>query len=165
MEAYVCGYVRSPFTRAHRGALKDIRPDDLAGQVAKALLQREGVSPSELDDVLVGCAYPEGEQGLNIGRIITHYLKGPPDIPGMTANRLCGSSMQVMHSAAGMIARGWGDLFLCGGVESMSRIQRGGFNRSPSPFLEEIMPNAYISMGITAENLSLIHISEPTRRS
>lgn len=154
MEAYVCGYVRSPFTRAHRGALKDIRPDDLAGQVAKALLQREGVSPSELDDVLVGCAYPEGEQGLNIGRIITHYLKGPPDIPGMTANRLCGSSMQVMHSAAGMIARGWGDLFLCGGVESMSRIQRGGFNRSPSPFLEEVMPNAYISMGITAENVA-----------
>ena len=154
MEAYVCGYVRSPFTRAHRGALKDIRPDDLAGQVAKALLQREGVSPSELDDVLVGCAYPEGEQGLNIGRIITHYLKGPPDIPGMTANRLCGSSMQVMHSAAGMIARGWGDLFLCGGVESMSRIQRGGFNRSPSPFLEEVMPDAYISMGITAENVA-----------
>lgn len=154
MEAYVCGYVRSPFTRAHRGALKDIRPDDLAGQVAKALLQREGVSPSELDDVLVGCAYPEGEQGLNIGRIITHYLKGPPDIPGMTANRLCGSSMQVMHSAAGMIARGWGDLFLCGGVESMSRIQRGGFNRSLSPFLEEVMPDAYISMGITAENVA-----------
>ncbi len=154
MEAYVCGYVRSPFTRAHRGALKDIRPDDLAGQVAKALLLREGVSPSELDDVLVGCAYPEGEQGLNIGRIITHYLQGPPDIPGMTANRLCGSSMQVMHSAAGMIARGWGDLFLCGGVESMSRIQRGGFNRSPSPFLEEAMPDAYISMGMTAENVA-----------
>jgi len=103
---------------------------------------------------MVGCAYPEGEQGLNIGRIITHYLKGPPDLPGMTTNRLCGSSMQVMHTAAGMIARGWGDLFLCGGVESMSRIQRGGFNRSPSPFLEEIMPDAYISMGITAENVA-----------
>ncbi len=150
----MCGYVRSPFTRAHRGALKDIRPDDLAGQVAKALLQREGLHPSALDDVMVGCAYPEGEQGLNIGRIITHYLQGPSDIPGMTANRLCGSSMQVMHSAAGMIARGWGDLFLCGGVESMSRIQRGGFNRSPSPFLEEIMPDAYISMGMTAENVA-----------
>ncbi len=150
----MCGYVRSPFTRAHRGALKDIRPDDLAGQVAKALLQREGVNPSALDDVMVGCAYPEGEQGLNIGRIITHYLEGPSDIPGMTTNRLCGSSMQVMHSAAGMIARGWGDLFLCGGVESMSRIQRGGFNRSPSPFLEEIMPDAYISMGMTAENVA-----------
>ena len=150
----MCGYVRSPFTRAHRGALKDIRPDDLAGQVAKALLQREAVPPSALDDVMVGCAYPEGEQGLNIGRIITHYLQGPSDIPGMTTNRLCGSSMQVMHSAAGMIARGWGDLFLCGGVESMSRIQRGGFNRSPSPFLEETMPDAYISMGMTAENVA-----------
>ena len=157
MEAYVCGYVRSPFTRAHRGELKDIRPDDLAGQVAHTLLHRTGIDPTSLDDVMVGCAYPEGEQGLNIGRIITHYLKGPPDLPGMTTNRLCGSSMQVMHTAAGMIARGWGDLFLCGGVESMSRIQRGGFNRSPSPFLEEIMPDAYISMGLTAENVAARH--------
>ncbi len=157
MEAYVCGYVRSPFTRAHRGELKDIRPDDLAGQVAHTLLHRTGIDPTSLDDVMVGCAYPEGEQGLNIGRIITHYLKGPPDLPGMTTNRLCGSSMQVMHNAAGMIARGWGDLFLCGGVESMSRIQRGGFNRSPSPFLEEIMPDAYISMGLTAENVAARH--------
>ncbi len=154
MDAYICGYVRSPFTRAHRGPLKDVRPDDLAGQVAFELLNRVGVDPTALDDVMVGCAYPEGEQGLNIGRIVTHYLKGPPNLPGMTTNRLCGSSMQVMHSAAGMIARGWGDLFLCGGVESMSRIQRGGFNRSTSPFLEEIMPDAYISMGLTAENVA-----------
>ena len=154
MDAYICGYVRSPFTRAHRGPLKDVRPDDLAGQVASELLMRTGVNPVDLDDVLVGCAYPEGEQGLNIGRIISHYLNGPPNVPGMTTNRLCGSSMQVMHTAAGMIARGWGDLFLCGGVESMSRIQRGGFNRSPSPILEEIMPDAYISMGITAENVA-----------
>ncbi|MEC8979721.1 MAG: thiolase family protein [Candidatus Thermoplasmatota archaeon] len=157
MDAYICGYVRSPFTRAHRGPLKDVRPDDLAGQVAFELLNRTGVDPVALDDVMVGCAYPEGEQGLNIGRIVTHYLKGPPNLPGMTTNRLCGSSMQVMHSAAGMIARGWGDLFLCGGVESMSRIQRGGFNRSPSPFLEEIMPDAYISMGLTAENVAKRH--------
>ena len=157
MDAYICGYVRSPFTRAHRGPLKDVRPDDLAGQVAFELLNRVGVDPTALDDVMVGCAYPEGEQGLNIGRIVTHYLKGPPNLPGMTTNRLCGSSMQVMHSAAGMIARGWGDLFLCGGVESMSRIQRGGFNRSPSPFLEEIMPDAYISMGLTAENVAKRH--------
>ena len=154
MDAYICGYVRSPFTRAHRGPLKDVRPDDLAGQVASELLMRTGVNPVDIDDVLVGCAYPEGEQGLNIGRIISHYLNGPPNVPGMTTNRLCGSSMQVMHTAAGMIARGWGDLFLCGGVESMSRIQRGGFNRSPSPILEEIMPDAYISMGITAENVA-----------
>ncbi len=154
MDAYICGYVRSPFTRAHRGYLKDIRPDDMAGQIAKSLIQRLDINPSELDDVLIGCAYPEGEQGLNIGRIVTHYLNGPPNLPGMTTNRLCGSSMQVMHTAAGMIAREWGDLFLCGGVESMSRIQRGGFNRSPSPHLEELMPDAYISMGITAENVA-----------
>ena len=154
MDAYVCGFARSPFTRAHRGHLKDVRPDDMAGQVANALLVENGVNPSALDDVLVGCAYPEGEQGLNIGRIVTHYLNGPPNLSGMTTNRLCGSSMQVMHTAAGMIARGWGDLFLCGGVESMSRIQRGGFNRSPSPMLEESMPDAYISMGMTAENVS-----------
>lgn len=157
MDAYICGYVRSPFTRAHRGVLKDVRPDDLAGQVAFELLKRTGVNPVDLDDVMIGCAYPEGEQGLNIGRIVTHYLKGPPNLSGMTTNRLCGSSMQVMHTAAGMIARGWGDMFLCGGVESMSRIQRGGFNRSPSPFLEEIMPDAYISMGLTAENVAERH--------
>jgi len=154
MDAYICGYVRSPFTRAHRGYLKDVRPDDMAGQVANALLLKIGLSPSAIDDVLIGCAYPEGEQGLNIGRIVTHYLNGPPSLSGMTTNRLCGSSMQVMHTAAGMIARGWGDLFLCGGVESMSRIQRGGFNRSPSPTLEQSMPDAYISMGITAENVA-----------
>ena len=154
MDAYVCGFVRSPFTRAHRGHLKDVRPDDMAGQTANALLLKLGVDPSTLDDVLVGCAYPEGEQGLNIGRIVTHYLNGPANLSGMTANRLCGSSMQVMHTAAGMISRGWGDLFLCGGIESMSRIQRGGFNRSPSPSLEQSMPDAYISMGITAENVA-----------
>ena len=154
MDAYICGYVRSPFTRAHRGHLKDVRPDDMAGQIANALLLRTGLDPSVIDDVLIGCAYPEGEQGLNIGRIITHYLNGPSNLSGMTTNRLCGSSMQVMHTAAGMIARGWGDVFLCGGIESMSRIQRGGFNRSPSPTLEQIMPDAYISMGITAENVA-----------
>tara|TARA_E500000331_G_scaffold165153_1_gene160012 strand:+ start:114 stop:1187 length:1074 start_codon:yes stop_codon:yes gene_type:complete len=131
-----------------------VRPDDLAGQIANALLLKAGVDPHTLDDVLVGCAYPEGEQGLNIGRIVTHYLNGPSTLSGMTTNRLCGSSMQVMHTAAGMIARGWGDLFLCGGIESMSRIQRGGFNRSPSPTLEQLMPDAYISMGITAENVA-----------
>ena len=154
MDAYICGYVRSPFTRAHRGHLKDVRPDDMAGQIANALLLRTGLDPSVIDDVLIGCAYPEGEQGLNIGRIITHYLNGPSNLSGMTTNRLCGSSMQVMHTAAGMIARGWGDVFLCGGIESMSRIQRGGFNKSPSPTLEQIMPDAYISMGITAENVA-----------
>ena len=79
MDAYVCGFVRSPFTRAHRGHLKDVRPDDMAGQVANSLLLNTGVDPSSLDDVLVGCAYPEGEQGLNIGRICLLYTSDAAD--------------------------------------------------------------------------------------
>ena len=154
MRSVIVDWRRSPFTKAHRGSLSGVRPDDFAGQVIRELMRNSSIEAHEIDDIIVGCAYPEGEQGLNIGRIITHYLKGPPSLPGMTTNRLCGSSMQVMHTAAGMIARGWGDLFLCGGIESMSRIQRGGFNRSPSPTLEQLMPDAYISMGLTAENVS-----------
>ena len=120
-------------------------------------LVKSGLSAEHIEDVMVGCAYPEGEQGLNIGRIAT-YLAGIPDtVPGMTTNRLCGSSMQVIHTAAGAISLGSGDAFVCAGVESMSRVMRGGFNRSPHPQLEDSYPEAYIGMGMTAENLANSH--------
>tara|TARA_B100000683_G_scaffold141372_1_gene137626 strand:+ start:1490 stop:1924 length:435 start_codon:yes stop_codon:yes gene_type:complete len=107
-----------------------------------------------VEDLMVGCAYPEGVQGLNIGRIAT-YLPGlPTSIPGMTTNRLCGSSMQVAHAAAGSIKLGSGDLFLAAGVETMSLVKRGGWNRDLHPVIEEKYPDAYISMGLTAENLA-----------
>jgi len=157
MRAVIAGYSRTPFHRAHRGELKDTRPEDMVAISIKDSMRKSGLSADLVEDVLVGCAYPEGEQGLNIGRIAT-YMSGLPDtVPGMTTNRLCGSSMQVIHTAAGALALGSGDAFVCAGVESMSRIMRGGFNRSPHPQLEQTYPEAYIGMGMTAENLAKSH--------
>jgi len=157
MRAVIAGYTRSPFQPAHKGTLVDVRPEDFASQVAQETLSRTGVSGEYVEDLMLGCAYPEGEQGLNLGRILTYMSGLPTSVPGMTTNRLCGSSMQVIHSAAGALYMGSGDCFLCGGVESMSRVQRGGFNRSPHPALEGRFPEAYIAMGRTAENLAVSH--------
>jgi acetyl-CoA acyltransferase len=107
-----------------------------------------------IDDLILGCAYPEGEQGYNLGRLLTFLGELPNTVPGATINRLCGSSMQAILSAAAHIEVGWGDCILVGGVESMSRIQRRGFNWSPSPELEDKFPDAYIGMGVTAENVA-----------
>lgn len=154
MEAVIVDWVRSPFHRAHKGKLSETRPDELLGQVTKKLLERNPINLGDIDDIIVGCAYPEGEQGYNIGRLVT-FLGGMPDkVPGMTINRLCGSSMQAILVAASNIESGWGDCFLCGGIESMSRIKRRGFNWSPHPSLEVEFPDAYINMGITAENVA-----------
>lgn len=154
VKAVIVDWMRSPFHRAHKGALKDVRPDEMAGQVARSLLERTGISGEEIDDLLLGCAYPEGEQGFNVGRLVT-FLAGLPDtVPGATFNRLCGSSMQAVHVAAANIQAGWGDCFLVGGMESMSRVKRRGFNWSPHPSLEDSYPAAYINMGMTAENVA-----------
>ena len=157
MRALVADYVRTPFHRAHRGEFKDTRPEDLGASVVRSLLSRNQLPNDSIEDLMVGCAYPEGEQGLNIGRILTYMSGLPNTVPGMTTNRLCGSSMQIIHTAAGSITMGAGEAFICAGVESMSRIQRGGFNRIPHPTLMEEMPEAYINMGLTAENLARSH--------
>lgn len=154
MRAVIVDWRRSPFTKAHRGALSGERPDDFAGQVIRDLMKNTTIETKEIDDIIVGCAYPEGEQGYNIGRLMTFMGGFPPEVPGSTINRLCGSSMQAIISASAQISAGWGDCFLCGGIESMSRVQRRGFNWSPNPTLEEEVPNAYINMGITAENVA-----------
>ncbi len=154
MRAVIVDWMRSPFHRAHKGNLSETRPDELLGQVTKSLLDRNPINLGDIEDIIVGCAYPEGEQGYNIGRLVT-FLGGLPDrIPGMTINRLCGSSMQAILVAVSNIESGWGDCFLCGGIESMSRIERRGFNWSPHPNLEKVFPDAYINMGITAENVA-----------
>jgi len=157
MRAVLVGYCRTPFHRAHRGLLKDTRPEDMAATVIKSVLERTQIPGEDIEDLLLGCAYPEGEQGLNLGRISTYLAGLPNTVPGMTTNRLCGSSMQVIHTAAGNIALGSGDVFICAGVESMSRVMRGGFNRTLHPHIEATYPEAYISMGITAENLAKSH--------
>ena len=157
MRTVIVGYCRTPFHRAHRGELKDVRPEDLTAAVIREVVERTEIPTESVEDLMLGCAYPEGEQGLNLGRISTYMSGLPYSIPGMTTNRLCGSSMQVIHTAAGSIAMGSGDAFICAGVETMSRVQRGGFNRTLHPDIESQFPDAYIGMGMTAENLAKSH--------
>ncbi len=152
--AVIAGYVRSPFTPASRGELARTRPDEFAAQVVRALVERTGVNPEDIEDLILGCAFPEGEQGLNVARMIAFLAGLPQGVAGTTVNRFCGSSMQSIHMAAGAIAMGAGEAFICAGVESMTRVPMAGFNPMPHPGLFERMPEAYVSMGITAENLA-----------
>jgi acetyl-CoA acyltransferase len=150
----IAGFARSPFTPARKGGLARVRPDDLAAQVVRALIERTKVKPEDVEDVIVGCAFPEAEQGLNIGRLIALLADLPLSVAGMTINRFCGSSMQAVHVAAGQIQLGAGDAFICAGIESMSRVPILGFNPLPNPALHEKVPAAYIGMGETAENVA-----------
>ena len=155
--AVIAGYVRSPFTPAGKGGLARIRPDDLAAAVVRELVRRTGVAPADLEDLMVGCAFPEGEQGLNVARTIGFLADLPLGIAATTINRFCGSSMQAIHSAAGAIACGAGEAFICCGIESMSRVPVMGFNPMPHPGLAKSFPAAYQAMGCTAENLARSH--------
>ena len=154
MKAVVVDWARSPFHRAHKGSLRGIRPDDLAAHVIRELISRNDIDTSDFDDVLMGCGYPEAEQGYNIGRLVSFLAGFPNSVPGVTINRLCGSSMHAVLSAATNIESGWGDCYLCAGIESMSRVKRRGFNWSPHPGLELDWPEAYVTMGVTAENIA-----------
>ena len=149
----IAGYTRSPFHFAHKGALTKVRPDDLAAHVVRGLVQRTGIDPEQIEDLIVGCAFPEGEQGFNVARLVGLMAGLPISVAGATINRFCGSSMQAIHMAAGSIQMGAGDAFICAGVESMSRVPMSGFNPMPNPALCESMPAAYMSMGETAENV------------
>ncbi len=152
--AVIAGYARSPFQPAARGSLARVRPDDLAAQVVRALVARSGVDPDDIEDLLLGCAFPEGEQGMNVARLVGLLADLPLTVGGATVNRFCGSSMQAVHMAAGAIAIGAGDVFVCAGVESMSRVPMGGYNPMPNPELAQQRPGAYMSMGETAENVA-----------
>ena len=153
MKAVIAGYARSPFHFANKGLLAGVRPDDLASQVVKALLARTDLDPALLEDVILGCAYPEASQGNNLARIVGLLSGLPQEVGGMTVNRFCGSSMSAIHIAAANIEAGLGDAFLCVGVESMTQVPQGGFNFSPNPSLQE-QTDAYVSMGRTAENVA-----------
>ena len=154
MPAVIVGYARSPFTPAKRGALARTRPDDIAAAVVNQIISDVGVDPSLVDDLIVGCAFPEAEQGYNLGRIVVFLTELPETVPGVTINRFCGSSMQSIHDAAARIEMGMGDAFIAGGVESMSRVPMTGFNPMPNTRLEE---ESMTSMGITAENISELY--------
>jgi acetyl-CoA acyltransferase len=150
----IAGYARSPFHFASKGGLARVRPDDLAAQVVRALITRTGVKPEDIEDIIVGCAFPEAEQGLNVARLIGLLADLPLSVAGVTVNRFCGSSMQSIHFAAGQIALGAGDVFVCAGIESMSRVPMMGYNPLINPALMKSMPAAYIGMGETAENVA-----------
>ncbi|MFZ1427751.1 MAG: acetyl-CoA C-acyltransferase, partial [Geminicoccaceae bacterium] len=156
-EVVIAGYARSPFQPAHKGELVRVRPDELAAQVIAGLIERSPIEPGAIEDLIVGCAFPEGEQGLNVARLIGFLARLPESVAATTVNRFCGSSMQAVHMAAGAVAMGAGDAFVCAGVESMSRVPVMGFNPMPHPGLARDYPQAYVAMGETAENLARRH--------
>jgi acetyl-CoA acyltransferase len=154
-EVVIVEPVRSAVGRAHKGSLRHTRPDELAGQVMRALLARvPAVQPAMVEDVVLGCAMPEGEQGLNVARLAALLAGMPVETSAMTINRFCSSGLQAIAIAAGAVSLGHHDLVIAGGVESMSMVPMTGFHLSASPELMEKMPTAHTPMGITAENLA-----------
>jgi acetyl-CoA acyltransferase len=153
MQALISAYARSPFHFARKGALANVRPDDLAAQVVQGLLARSKLDPALLDDVILGVAYPEAAQGNNLARVVGLLAGLPQSLGGMTINRFCGSSMSAIQIAAAQIEAGIGEAYLCVGVESMSMVPQGGFNFSPHPVLLA-ETDTYIGMGMTAENVA-----------
>lgn len=154
MKAVIAAYARSPFHFATKGALAQTRPDTLAAQTVKGLLNRVDLDPALLEDLILGCAYPEGPQGNNLARIVGFLAGLPEHVGGMTINRFCGSSMSAIHVAAAQIEAGIGDAYLCAGVESMTMVPQGGLTFDPSPELIATYPDAYMAMGQTAENVA-----------
>lgn len=153
MRAVIAGYARTPFHFAKKGALAGVRPDSMAAELARAMMARLRLDPALLEDIILGNAYPEAAQGNNLGRIVGLLAGFPFEVPGMTVNRFCGSSMQAIHIAATQLECGFGEAFLCLGVESMTMVPQGGFNFSPHPRLHA-ETDTYISMGNTAENVA-----------
>ena len=151
-DAVICGYVRSAFTPAKKGGLAKVRPDDLAAGVINGLIEKYKINVDDVEDLIIGCAFPEAEQGMNLARNIVFLSNLPKSVGGVTVNRFCASSMQAIHQAAGAVVSGSGELFIAGGVESMSRVPMPGFNPMLNPSLIDV--DAYIGMGHTAENLA-----------
>jgi acetyl-CoA acyltransferase len=152
-KSVIAGYSRSPFTMARKGALIDTKPVSLLADVIKNLVSKSNIKKEDIEDVVVGCAFQVGEQCFNIGKLVTFLTNMEVKTSGMTVDRWCGSSMEAIHIAAGKIAMGSGKVFICGGVESMTRVNTG-FDPIPYPESEKDNPNVYFSMGVTAENVA-----------
>jgi acetyl-CoA acyltransferase len=160
-EAVIVAGVRTAVGKAFRGALCHTRPDDMAAVVLKELLRRAGnLDPAMVDDVILGCAYPEAEQGKNLARIAALLAGFPASVPGMTVNRFCASGLEAIAIAAQRIACGGAKVIIAGGTESMSLVPRGGRHASPNPTFAANWPGAMITMGFTAENVAArFHVS------
>jgi acetyl-CoA acyltransferase len=149
--AYILAAYRTPGCRAKKGKLKDVRPDDLAAAAIKGLLDRTGIDPHDVEDIIIGCAFPEAEQGMNFARVAAMKAGVPVEVPAQTVNRFCSSGLQTIASAAERIMAGFADCIIAGGAESMSMIPMGGSRYSANPSLMASWPQAFASMGITAE--------------
>ena len=148
------GFKRSPFTIANKGLLASVRPEDILSQVINDLVETSKINKNDIEDIIAGCAYPEGAQGYNIAKIVSFMTNMPEHVGGMTINRWCGSSMQAIHTAAGAISMNAGKVFVCCGIESMTSVPINGLNYSPHPELLKNQPDVYLSMGLTAENVA-----------
>ena len=154
-EAYIVSAARTPVGKAPQGRIRTVRPDDLAALVIKGVLDRAPqISPEHVEDVILGCAMPEGSQGMNLARIASQRAKLPDTVPGVTINRFCASGLEAIAMAAQRILSGMADVVIAGGAESMSQVPMGGFKMSPNPSLVDAMPDAYLAMGLTAENVA-----------
>ncbi len=154
-EAVIVAAVRTAVGRAKRGTLVDVRPDEMAAVVIKEVLRRaEPVRPEDIEDVIMGCAFPEGEQGMNVARVALLRAGLPYTVPGQTVNRFCSSGLQTIAIAAQQIMAGMGSCIIAGGVESMSMVPMTSNKFVPNPWLVENYPQAYVSMGQTAENVA-----------
>ncbi|MFP5487084.1 MAG: beta-ketoacyl synthase N-terminal-like domain-containing protein, partial [Acidimicrobiia bacterium] len=172
-EAVIVATARSPIGRAGKGSLVDIRPDDLSAQIVKALMAKvPQVTPDMVEDLMMGCGQPAGEQGFNVARVVA-ILSGLDDVPGVTVNRYCSSSLQTIRMAAHAIKAGEGDCFIAAGVEMVSRYGAGASDTAPNPIFKDAgartaeraqggaptwtapagLPDIYIAMGQTAENV------------
>jgi len=149
--AYILSIYRSAGCKAKKGKFKDMRPDDLLGKVLAETVKRSQIDPNLIDDVIIGCAFPEGEQGMNVAKVASFIAGLPVDVPAMTINRFCSSGLQSIAIAAERIMSGFADCIIAGGVESMTMIPMGGVKYSANPGLISTWPETYASMGITAE--------------
>ncbi|WP_349256322.1 thiolase family protein [Rubrivirga litoralis] len=154
-EAYIVSSVRTPVGKAGRGALKDVRPEHLGATAVTGAIERiKGLEHARIDDLVIGCAYPEGPQGNNMARAIAQVAKMPDSVPGVTVNRFCSSGVQTIAQAYNSVSMGQADCIVAGGVESMSSVPMGGFYFAPDPELADTDPDFYTSMGTTAENVA-----------
>jgi acetyl-CoA acyltransferase len=154
-EAVIVAGARTAVGKANKGTLRTTRPDELGALVVKEVMNRvPGVDPKEVEDVIMGCAFPEGEQGMNMARVIGMRAGLPVEVSGMTINRFCSSGLQAIALAAERIKGGFADVIIAGGVESMSMVPMGGYKPAPNPYLMEHYPEIYMSMGHTAEEVA-----------
>jgi acetyl-CoA acyltransferase len=154
-DAVIVSAVRTPVGKAKRGGLATVRPDEMAATVIQELLERTPkLDPAEVEDVVIGCAFPEGEQGMNMARMISLRAGLPDSVPAETINRYCASGVQSIAQVAYAIQSGQIETGIAGGAESMTMVPMAGYKFSPNPYFAQDLPHYYTNMGLTAENIS-----------